>query len=546
VENQAMGEIGVGVARRLAGLATAAVVVGTLVVAVASSVAAGGAILGTANPNTIKDSYLVIFKDSIFKDGVFKDRVFKDRVFKDGAAVRTESLVARLAAAHGARVTQVYRHALHGFAATMSETAARQLVADPAVAYVEQDSAVSIADTQFYPPSWGLDRIDQPDLPLNSSYTYPNTASTVRAYILDSGIRLTHATFGRRAAWGVNTTGDNNNTDCNGHGTHVAGTVGGSTYGVAKGVQLIAVKVLNCLGNGSAATVTAGIDWVTGDHPAGVPAVANVSLGIKGSNITAETALRNSIAGGVVYAVAAGNFNADACNYTPARVAEAITVNASDDDDVRASFSNFGTCTDIFAPGVNITSAWHTSDTATKSISGTSMATPHVTGGAALILGANPEFTPAQVAARMFSDAVTNRIINPGGGTPNRLLSVGTGGPPPPGCAPVMNGTDTPIPDMSTVESTITISGCTGNASASSTVQVHISHTWSGDLIVALIAPDGSQYNLYNRSGGSSDNIDQMFTRDLSSELANGVWRLRVQDVSPPDIGLIDSWTLDL
>ena len=221
-------------------------------------------------------------------------------------------------------------------------------------------------------------------------------------------------------------------------------------------------------------------------------------------------------------------------------------MNASDDDDVRASFSNFGTCTDIFAPGVNITSAWHTSDTATKSISGTSMATPHVTGGAALILGANPEFTPAQVAARMFSDAVTNRIINPGGGTPNRLLSVGTGGPPPPGCAPVMNGTDTPIPDMSTVESTITISGCTGNASASSTIQVHISHTWSGDLIVALIAPDGSQYNLYNRSGGSSDNIDQMFTRDLSSELANGVWRLRVQDVSPPDIGLIDSWTLDL
>jgi len=370
---------------------------------------ANGEILGAGNQNAIKDSYIVIFKDN--------------------AAQSVQALTDGLARQANAKVSYTYQHALRGFAGSMSERAARALAANPAVAYVEQNGTVQLAATQPNPPSWGLDRIDQRDLPLDSSYTYPNDGAGVRAYIIDTGIRTTHQTFGGRAIWGTNTVGDGNNTDCNGHGTHVAGTVGGSQYGVAKGVSLTAVKVLDCNGSGSFAGVAAGIDWVTGDHTSG-PAVANMSLGGSGSDPTTENAVRNSIADGVVYAIASGNSNADACNFTPARVAEAITVNASDTNDARASFSNFGTCTDIFAPGVNITSSWNTSDTATNTISGTSMATPHVTGGAALILNANPGFTPAQVATTMFNNATLNHITNPGTGSPNRLLFVNTGGNP--------------------------------------------------------------------------------------------------------------------
>jgi len=274
-----------------------------------------------------------------------------------------------------------------------------------------------------------LDRIDQQALPLDNSYTYPTTASTVTAYVIDTGIRTTHSDFGGRAAWGTNTTGDGNNTDCNGHGTHVAGTVGGTSYGVAKGVRLTAVKVLNCQGSGTFAGLMAGIDWVTSNHTTG-PAVANMSLGASGPNSTLEQAVRNSIADGVVYAIAAGNSNVDACNISPARVAEAITVSASGSNDARASFSNYGTCVDIFAPGVTITSAWSTSDTGTNTISGTSMAAPHVAGAAALILAEAPTSTPAQVANTMYTNATLNRITNAGTGTPNRLLRVPPGTPP--------------------------------------------------------------------------------------------------------------------
>ena len=281
----------------------------------------------------------------------------------------------------------------------MTREEALELSKDPAVAYVEQDRTVKALGTQAPTPSWGLDRIDQRDLPLNGSFTYPNTGAGVTAYIIDTGIRTTHSDFGGRASWGTNTTGDGNNTDCNGHGTHVAGTVGGAQYGVAKGVKLIAVKVLNCAGSGSFSGVVAGIDWVTAHHQPGQPAVANMSLGASGSDAATENAVRSSIADGVTYAIASGNSNANACNFTPARVAEAITVNASTNTDARASFSNFGTCTDVFAPGQNITSAWITSDTATNTISGTSMAAPHVAGAAALVLGATPQATP-QVGPR--------------------------------------------------------------------------------------------------------------------------------------------------
>ena len=375
---------------------------------IAAQAAPAGEILGTNNPNAIPDSYIVVFE-------------------KNTAASATA-----LAAKYEVKVEHTYQHALQGFAGTMSREAAQKLASEPGVAYVEQNGKVQLLDTQPNPPSWGLDRIDQRNLPLDSSYTYPNTAPNVRAYVIDTGIRITHTTFGGRAIWGTNTTGDGNDTDCNGHGTHVSGTIGGSQYGVAKAIALTAVKVLDCGGSGSFAGVAAGVDWVTGDHATGAPAVANMSLGGAGTNATVENAVRASINDGVVYAIASGNSNSDACNFTPARVLEAITVNASTITDARASFSNFGTCTDIFAPGESILSSYNTSDTATATLSGTSMATPHVAGGAALILSANPGMNPAQVAATMFANATPNVITNPGAGSPNRLLFVNTGGGQPP------------------------------------------------------------------------------------------------------------------
>ncbi|MDG4775180.1 S8 family peptidase [Solwaraspora sp. WMMD792] len=384
--------------------AAAAAAAALLLSATASAATTTGEILGADSPDAIPGSYIV--------------------VFSDGATASSQARTTDLAARYGAKVRHVYSHALTGFAATMSESAARRLAARPDVAYVEQDGVVRAQATQVNPPSWGLDRIDQRNLPLDSSYTYPTTASRVRAYVIDTGVRVTHTTFGGRASWGTNTTGDGNDTDCNGHGTHVAGTIGGSQYGVAKGVSLIAVKVLTCTGSGSFAGVAAGVDWVTGHHATGVPAVATMSLGGAGPNATVENAVRNSIADGVVYAIASGSSDADACDFTPARVAEAITVNASTRTDARASFSNWGACTDIFAPGEGITSAWNTSDTATNTISGTSTAAPHVAGTAALILAASPHMTPAQVATTMFDDSTPNKITNPGTGSPNRLLFV--------------------------------------------------------------------------------------------------------------------------
>src|SRR4051794_1884287 len=338
-----------------------------------------GGIVDAGSPNAIPGSYIVVFKNS---------------------AVKTRSaplLTSNLAGKANAKVEHRYTAALHGFAGKMSEAAALRLSADPTVAYVAQNQTVKALDDQANPPSWGLDREDQRDLPLNDSYRYDVSASNVTAYVIDTGIRVTHQTFGGRAAWGTNTTGDGNNTDCNGHGTHVAGTIGGAQYGVAKGVHLVAVKVLDCNGSGSFAGVVAGIDWVAAN--AVKPAVANMSLGASGSDQATEDAVRNAIAAGVTFSIASGNSNSDACNFTPARVAEAITVNASDINDARASFSNYGTCTDIFAPGLDITSSWNTDDNATNTISGTSMATPHVTGASALWLADHPDDPPATVQA---------------------------------------------------------------------------------------------------------------------------------------------------
>jgi aqualysin 1 len=319
----------------------------------------------------------------------------------------------------GAVPTHVYAHAIHGFAARMSEDEALTLSEDDRVRFVEEDSVVEAIATQSSPP-WGLDRIDESALPLSRTYSYTTTGAGVNAYIIDTGIRRTHTQFGGRALAGFDAIGDGRNgNDCHGHGTHVAGTVGGSTYGVAKSVRLFTVRVLSCSGSGSTSGVIAGVDWVTRNHAK--PAVANMSLG-GGASTAMDTAVRNSIAAGVTYSIAAGNSNQNAANFSPARVGEAITVGATTSSDTRSSFSNFGSGVDIFAPGSAILSAWRTSDTATATISGTSMAAPHVAGVAARFLQGSPGSSPASVRNAIVSTANLNRLSGLPSGTANRLL----------------------------------------------------------------------------------------------------------------------------
>ena len=313
----------------------------------------------------------------------------------------------------------VYAFALRGFAAFMSEEDAIALSNDPYVAYVEEDSVMKAIATQTNPP-WGLDRIDERNLPRSGTYTYITAGSNVNVYVIDTGIRRTHTQFGGRAFHAFTSINDGGGSnDCNGHGTHVAGTIGGSTYGVAKSARLYAVRVLSCSGSGSTSGVIAGVDWVRANRIR--PAVANMSLG-GGASTSLDTAVRNSIAAGVTYAIAAGNSNLNASSFSPARVAEAITVGSSTSSDARSSFSNFGSGVDIFAPGSSILSAWSTSDTATRTISGTSMATPHVAGVAARYLQSNPGASPTTVRNALVNASTTGRLSGIPSGTSNRLL----------------------------------------------------------------------------------------------------------------------------
>ena len=340
-------------------------------------------------------------------------------VLRDGADPRS------VAAAAGVSPRHVYGAALNGFAGALNAGQLRALRANPHVAYVEQDQAMRATATQLG-ATWGLDRTDQRSLPLSGTYTYGVTGAGVRAYIIDTGIDVAHQEFGGRASAGFDATLPLVGTadDCNGHGTHVAGTVGGTTYGIAKGVSLVAVKVLDCTGFGSTSGVIAGVDWVTHNHLK--PAVANMSLG-GGASTALDQAVSSSIQAGVSYAIAAGNGDQvgnpqDACTVSPARVPDAITVGATDKTDTRASWSNYGACVDLFAPGVGITSAWFgLLNNEVKTISGTSMATPHVAGVAALYLQSNRGASPAGVRDALYA-AATKGIVTSSMTANNHLL----------------------------------------------------------------------------------------------------------------------------
>ncbi|WP_257459358.1 Ig-like domain-containing protein [Archangium lipolyticum] len=331
----------------------------------------------------------------------------------------TRRSITALAGAHGAQVRRTYTHALNGFTAAMSKEAARRMSTDPRVRYIEQERVFRQSGTQNN-AIWGLDRIDQRTLPLNGTYTYEYTGSGVHAYIVDTGVLSTHVEFSGRLRPGFDAIGDGLGTeDCRGHGTHVAGTVGGSTVGVAKDVLLHPVRVLNCEGEGTLEQVLAGIDWIAAHHEK--PAVANLSLGGEATQ-SIDDAVEATIAAGITFVVAAGNDGWDACATSPARAPRALTVGATDDTDTRAWFSNYGSCVDLFAPGQGILSAWFTGNTDMELGDGTSMATPHVSGAVALYLEGHPTATPQEVTEEILARSSPNRVIEPGLGSPNRFL----------------------------------------------------------------------------------------------------------------------------
>lgn len=328
-----------------------------------------------------------------------------------------------IAKQHGGRILQSYDSALKGFAIYLPDTAGTAFIEamkkNPQVLSVENDTVVNIDATTQTNADWGLDRIDQKALPLNSTYSYSQTGTGTTAYIVDTGILSTHQEFSGRVLSGYTAISDGNGTtDCNGHGTHVAGTVGGTTYGVAKNVKLVPVRILGCDGSGASSNVIAGLDWILKNGSK--PAVVNMSLGGAASS-SLDSAVENLYNNGYVMVVAAGNSNTDACTSSPARTSNAITVAATDNTDTRASYSNYGSCVDIFAPGSQINSSWIGSNTATKVLNGTSMATPHVAGVVAELLQSTPTATPQTITSNLLNQATSDVVKNPSG-SPNRLL----------------------------------------------------------------------------------------------------------------------------
>ncbi|MCP3144977.1 S8 family serine peptidase [Pyxidicoccus xibeiensis] len=428
----------------------------------------------------VPNEYIVVLRDST------------QEVRQQGAA----NIARELVSLNGGKVLRTYEHTIHGFLANMSEVEVRGLLTDPRVAYVQENGLLRVSATQTN-ATWGIDRIDQRDLPRNSTYTYNVDGTGAHAYILDSGIRLGHTEFTGRIGNGYDfIDNDSDPTDCHGHGTHVAGTVGGTTWGVAKKVTLHGVRVLDCTGYGSDAQVIGGMDWVAANHIK--PAVANMSLGDVAIPAI-DDATERLIAAGVTTVVSAGNESDNACDYSPARAPSAITVGSTTSSDSRSSFSNYGTCVDIFAPGSSITSSSNSGNTSSTSMSGTSMSSPHVAGAAALYLSANPTATPAQVRDALVNNATPNKVTSPGTGSPNRLLytSFITGG-----------GSDTTPPTTSITSPAggATLSGtATLSASAADNVGVSRVEFYAGTALLgtATAAPYAFSWNTTTVANGT-------------------------------------------
>ncbi|MFH8371761.1 S8 family peptidase [Streptomyces sp. NPDC018031] len=373
--------------------------------------APAGRVISAADP--VANRYIVVFED--------------EKLAKSAVGDRSKALTRE----HGGKVRYTYGTALKGYAAEMTAEQARETAADPRVAYVQQDGISRSSGTQPNPPSWGLDRVDQRGRTLDRSYTYPNTASDVTAYVLDTGIRIGHQQFEGRASIGANFATDSYSQTCMNHGTHVAGTLAGKDYGIAKKAEIVSVRVLNCRDQAYDSDIVRAVNWITEQaaKDPGRPAVVNMSINSGTGNIvTAEDdAIRKSVAAGVTWVVSSGNANSDACRNSPGNIKEAIVVNNATAADARRSDSNYGTCTDLFAPGDKIVSASTGSDSATATMSGTSMAAPHVAGAAALYRSANPSATPAQVHQALLDNATADAVTDTKG-SPNRLLYIGSGG----------------------------------------------------------------------------------------------------------------------